>query len=99
MSDPVEMDLKPRNVASEYLKALARIKELEAENERLLAKIKGPSSWPCGLCGTPKVLDCPVCSKARIEAALAWDLRGETAELTEGEMLDLMVKALKGEGA
>ena len=33
----------------------------------------------------------------KIEAALAWDLRGETAELTEGEMLDLMVKALKGE--
>ena len=26
MSDPVEMDLKPRNVASEYLKALDRIR-------------------------------------------------------------------------
>ena len=36
-------------------------------------------------------------AEARIDAALAWDLRGETAELTEGEMLDLMVKALKGE--
>ena len=58
MSDPVEMDLKPRNVASEYLKALARIKELEAEGERLRAEVK------LHLNGERKLL-------ARIEAALA----------------------------
>lgn len=44
------------------------VRGLEAEVERLRDKIKGPSSWPCGICGTPKVLGCPVCGKARIEA-------------------------------
>ena len=87
MSDPVEMDLKPRNVASEYLKALARIKELEAEGERLRAEVK------LHLNGERKLL-------ARIEAALA--LHKEQAWSGRCEVCDRAwpcptVKALKGE--
>ena len=58
------------------------VRKLRAEVERLKAKIKGPSVWPCGVCGTPQVLTCPVCYEAKIEAALAlhgpWARGGST---------------------
>ena len=71
--------------------ARAENERLRAENERLRQEKAGALTAAQGL----NVLLNE--ERAKIEAALAWDLRGETAELTEGEMLDLMVKALKGE--
>ena len=67
------------------------LRALRAEVERLREQYSGEEAENKRLLVYARGLE------ARIEAALAWDLRGETAELTEGEMLDLMVKALKGE--
>ena len=81
-----------------------------AEVERLRAKIKGPSSWPCGICGIPKVLECPVCGKAEIERlrerSLNWLVHlhhdcgkaGGRPEPGEREAaIESAIKALKGE--
>jgi len=39
-SDLETLDLQPRNIASEYLKALGRVEELKAEVERLRAALE-----------------------------------------------------------